>query len=271
MKRLQAATLVLFTAVFCIFVWFYFDQKSHTDTSLPAIQVSSGILNVSIHDDAKKLLSGVIAFDAKDGDLSDSILIESISPFAEDGSCTVTYAVADSDDHVAKCTRKIRYTDYTPPRFTLSQPLVVPVGTFLRINTLIGAKDCLDGDLSDKILLTSTNYQASSAGTFYLALQVSNSKGDIAELELPIYVEDPDTRAPVILLHEYLIYVPKGTTPDFASYIRSVTSDYSTLEDNVLITSDYQPDIPGVYSIHYHAWDTQGREAHTVLTVVVEE
>lgn len=271
MKRLQAATLIIFASTLCIFAWFYFDEKSHTDSSMPSIQVSSGILNISIHDGTDALLSGVTAFDAADGDLTESVLIESISPFAEDGTCTVTYAVADSDDHVAKASRKIRYTDYTPPRFALNQALVVPTGTILRVSTLIRAEDCIDGDLSDKILLTATNYQASTAGVFYLSFQVSNSKGDLAELELPIYVENQDSRAPVIQLSEYLVYVPKGTTPDFASYIESVTSEYSTLAEDVLISSDYQPDVPGVYSIHYRAWDAQGREDHTVLTVVVEE
>lgn len=271
MKQLQAATVVLFTVVFCVFAWFYLDEKKHKDTTLPSIQVESGTLKVSIHDGTEKLLRGVTAYDEKDGDITDKILIESVSQFAEDGTCTVTYAVADADDHVAKNTRKIYYTDYTSPRFVLNQALVVPVGTILRVNTLIGAQDCIDGDISDKILLTATNYQASSAGIFYLSLQVSNSKGDLAQLELPIYVEETDARAPVIRLSEYLIYVPKGTMPDFASYIESVTSDYSTLEEEILISSDYDPEVPGIYQIHYRAWDVQGREEHTVLTVVVEE
>lgn len=271
MKQLRVATVILFIAVFCVFSWFYLDEKKHRDTTCPTIQVEPDTLNVSIKDGTDKLMQGVTAYDAKDGDLTDSVLIESISSFSEDGTCTVTYAVADADDHVAKNTRRITYTDYTSPRFVLNQALVVPVGTILRVNTLIGAEDCIDGDISDKILLTATNYQASSAGIFSLSLQVSNSKGDIAELDLPIYVEEADARAPVIRLSEYLVYVPKGTTPDFASYIDSITSDYSALEEDVLISSEYEPEVPGVYQIHYRAWDVQGREDHTVLTVVVEE
>lgn len=271
MKRLRTVTVVIFAAVLCVFAWFYIDEKLHADTTYPSILVEQDTLEVSIHDGTDKLLEGVTVFDGKDGDITSKVLIESVSQFAEDGTCTVTYAVADADKHVAKNTRKIRYTDYTSPRFTANQALVFPVGTALKINDLMGAEDCIDGDISDKILITSTNYQSNSVGTFTLSLEVGNSKGDVVYLELPVYVEERNQRAPVIELSEYLIYAHKGETPDFVSYIESVTSTYTTVEEDVLISKDHQPEIPGVYSIHYYAWDTLGNEGHTVLTVVVEE
>lgn len=272
MKRLRTVTVIVFAAVLCVFAWFYLNEKHHADTTCPAIRVEPDTLEVSIHDGADKLLEGVTAWDAKDGDITAKVLIESVSQFAEDGSCTVTYAVADADRHVAKNTRRLCYTDYTPPRFIVSQSLAFPVGTVLKLSSLVGAVDCIDGDISDRVLVTAVDYQANSVGVFSLSLQVSNSKGDAAYLELPIYVEERNLRAPVIALSDYLVYVQKDETPDFASYITSVSSAYSTLDDNgVLISEDYQPDTPGVYSIHYYAWDVLGNEGHTVLTVVVEE
>lgn len=271
MRILRMATVIVFTAVLCIFAWFYYDEKSHADTTYPFIQIESDMIEVSIHDGTDKLLEGVTAFDAKDGDITSKVIVESVSQFSEDGTCTVTYAVADADKHVAKDTRKICYTDYASPRFTLNQSLVFPVGTILKVSSIIGATDCIDGDISEKVLITATDYQANSTGVFDLSLQVGNSKGDVVSLDLPVYVEERNLRAPVIELTEYLIYVSKGKTPDFASYIASVTSPYSGLEDGgVLISEDYHPEIPGVYSIHYYALDTLGNEGHTVLTVVVE-
>lgn len=264
-------TVIVFAAVLCIFVWFYLDEKNHTDATRPVIEVPPGTLEVSIHDGEDALLRGVTAFDEKDGDITAKVLIESVSQFSGDGTCTVTYAVADADRHVAKNTRTIRYTDYTPPRFTAEQTLVFPVGTTLKTGDLIGALDCIDGDISEKVLVTYTNYQADSVGVYDLSLQVGNSKGDVVYLELPIFVEERNLRAPVIGLSDYLIYVNRGETPDFASYITSVASAYGTLDESgVLISQDYRADTPGVYSIHYYAWDTLGNEGHTVLTIIVE-
>lgn len=272
MKRLRVVTVAVFFAVLCVFSWFYIRERVYADKTYPSIQVEPEILEVGIQDGSDKLMEGITAFDEKDGDITSKVLIESVSQFVADKTCTVTYAVADADKHTAKNTRKICYTDYTAPRFTASQALVFPVGTVLKISNLVGAVDCIDGNISDKVLITTTNYQANNIGVFDLSLQVSNSKGDVVYLDLPVYVEERNLRAPVIELSEYLIYVPKGKTPDFASYIASVTSAYSDLADSgVLISQDYQPDTAGVYSIHYYAWDVLGNEGHTVLTVVVEE
>lgn len=272
MKLLRIGTAAVFGVVFCVFAWFFFSEKSHVDKTYPVLQVVPSAMAVSIYDGADELLAGVTAYDAKDGDITEKIIIESVSPFAADGTCTVTYAVADADTHVAKSTRQIRYTDYTSPKFTLQQPLLFPVGTIWKPGNLIGAVDQIDGDISERVLVTASNYQSNSAGVYTIAVQVGNSKGDTVYLDLPIYVEEWNQRAPVLELDTYLLYVPKGETPDFASYIASVTSPYSKLsDDGVRITEAFQPDMPGVYSIWYTASDILGNEGHTVLTVVVEE
>lgn len=271
MKRLRAGTVAVFVVVLGVFVWFFLGERD-SDATYPTIAVETETLEVSIHDGADKLLEGVTAWDEKDGDITSKVLIESVSQFVEGETCTVTYAVADQDRHVAKATRRLRYTDYTPPRFTLEQPLVFSAGTTLRISDLIGAEDCIDGDISEKVLTTSTNYEANSVGVFYLDMEVGNSKGDVVYLEFPVYVEERNQRAPTITLSDYLIYAKKGEKLDFKDYISTVTSEYSTLDDSgVVISQEYQKDVPGVYSIHYYAWDVLGNEGHTVLTVVVEE
>lgn len=42
-------------------------------------------ISVSIHADEVELLSGVTAYDAKDGDVTDSLAVEHISNFIEKG------------------------------------------------------------------------------------------------------------------------------------------------------------------------------------------
>lgn len=272
MKILRVLTVLLFIGAACLFGWYYIKERNSTDYTLPSIQVEEELLQISIHDGEEVLLQGIQAFDAKDGDLTDKVIVESISQFVEEDTCTVTYAVADSDKHVAKCTRKIRYTDYEEPCFYLKKPMVVALGSVVEVTDYVGATDCIEGDISDRVIITATDYQAGTSGVYSLSLQATNSKGDIVYLNLSMYVEEENLRAPVIQLSEHLIYVEKGQELDFSSFVTSVESVYSRIdEDSFLISENYDPNTPGVYDVHYYVLDTLGNEEHTVLTVVVEE
>lgn len=272
MKILRLLTVMLFIAASCVFGWYYIQEKSNTDLTVPTIQMDEPLIQVSIHDDEKALLQGLTAYDEKDGDLTHKIIVESISQFVDKDTCTVTYAVADGDKHVAKCTRKVQYIDYEKPQFYLKQPMVFDVGDGVAVDKFVGAVDCIEGDISDRVIITATDYQAGAAGVYSMSLLVTNSKGDIAYLDISLFVEGMDIRAPEIELTDYLIYVKQGQELDFNSYVKDVYSLYNNIDrESFLISGAYDPNTPGVYHIHYYVEDIQGNDEHTVLTVVVEE
>ena len=69
-----------------------------------------------------------------------------------------------------------------------------------------------------------------------------------------------------------LAYAKKGEELTFSSYVSSLSSQYYNLdEDGLMIVENYDANTPGIYTVHYYAFDTLGNEGHTVLTVVVEE
>ena len=111
MKLLRLCVTLLFIIVLAVFIIFQF-QQIKTDKTLPKITVAEGILDVTIDVTTEKLLEGVTAYDEKDGDLTDKIVVESISRFTEPGISIVKYAVCDSNNHVSFATRTIRYTNY---------------------------------------------------------------------------------------------------------------------------------------------------------------
>lgn len=272
MKILRLATLLVFAITSCIFAWFYYDTTINIDNTLPSITIEDELLKVSIHDDKNFLLQGVSAYDEKDGDLTNKVIVESISQFTDEGVCNATYAVADSNQHVAKKARKIQYTDYESPRFTLKQSMTFPVGKSIDVHQVIGAVDCIDGDISDRVIISATDYQSNTIGVFSLSLQTTNTKGDVAYLDLSIYIEEQNVRAPIIELSDYLIYVPKGKRLDFKNYVTAIYSNYNQIdESSFLISENYNPNVPGVYDVHYYVLDNLGNEEHTVLTVIVEE
>lgn len=273
-KLLRRITLALFVVMLIAFVVFTVIDKITTDTTMPSITIESDTIEMSVKDKEAVLLQGVTAYDEKDGDISDRIQIESVSKFIEPGVCTVTYAVTDTDKHVAKKTRTVRYTDYTPPEFYMKRALVYGVDEALDIRGAVGARDCIDGDISDRVAIVTTDYIRNTAGVFTVSLQVANSKGDTIYLDVTVHVEGNETMAPEIQLKNSLIYVKKGETPVFEDYLGDVTVNGVLMkpeEIQLMISTNYDADNPGTYNVHYYISTEEGYEGHSILTVVVEE
>lgn len=272
MRVLRIVTVILFVITLCVFLLLTAYEKRHADNTVPKIILPQEPLEVSIASAPSALLSQVYAYDEKDGEITDQVLIESISQLISDGMCTVTYAVADSDRHVTKATRALRYTDYISPRFGLKRPLVFAVGEKIEFRNILLATDCIDGDISGRITILASDYISTLAGVYTISIQVTNSLGDMVHLDLPVYVEQYNRLAPTIALTEPLIYLKAGEKLDVMSYVSGVTVQGQPARNYQLeYSTDLDSTRPGMYSVHYYAADALGHEGHTVLTVIVEE
>ena len=107
MRAFKIAVCVVFVAVTALFSVLFIKDKLTADTSRPVITVDSELSEVSVKVTDEELLKGVTAYDEKDKDITDKIIVESISKFIEKGVCKVTYAVCDSDNHIATATKKM--------------------------------------------------------------------------------------------------------------------------------------------------------------------
>lgn len=250
----------------------FIGEKINTDKTVPQITVEEELIEVSLKATDEELLKGVTAFDEKDGDLTGEIIVESISKFTEKGVCKVTYAVCDSNNNIAKATRKIRYKDYESPKFSVSGNLCFSLYSRMDISKMIGATDCLEGNLSSEVIVTSDNYSLVNPGFYSLTASVSNQKGDTSEIELPFIVEERSLDAPVIELSEYLVYTKKGEAVIFEEYIVDVLDAKEKIVDlEVTVESDIDFNKEGTYHVHFYATDEEDRRGHSVLTVIVGE
>lgn len=271
-KFFRAAVICAFIGALLLFGHYYVNANFKVDNTIPVITIETDSLEIPLNATDEDLLKGVTAYDEKDGDLTDKVMIESISKFTVKGVSTVKYVVCDKDKHVVSATRKITYKNYRSPRFSMNSAFCFSIRGAAIIKGVVCAEDCIDGDISSNVIITSADYTAGKAGYYSCLVKVTNSKGDTSSLELPIVVEDRSTNAPVINLKDYLIYVKKGSEPDFEKYIDSITDVYDTpIEAEYEINSEYNSRVPGVYPVHYYATDEGGRTGHTILIVVVEE
>ena len=223
MRIMRISVTVLFILTLKSFVGVYFFQKNTDDNTIPEITIKNDFIEVKCDATNEDFLKGVTAIDEKDGDLTEQVIVESVSAFIEPGVCKVTYAVCDSDNHVAHATRKIRYTDYEAPKFKLKNSLCFSLYENVNIASYIKAVDSIEGNISENIVITSPNYTSASTGIFTLELSVANSKGDISTLSLPLIMEDRTLSAPTIKLKDYLIYIDKNQEIDFEDYIVEAT------------------------------------------------
>lgn len=271
LKWLRRITLLLFSVTLVAFIVFSLVDKITTDNSIPEIAVETEELSISVKDKKEALLNGVTAKDKKDGDITDKVLVESVSKFIEPGVFDVTYAVADSDNHVSKATRRVRYTDYTQPEFYMKRALVYSVDEDVDVRAAVGARDCIDGDISDRVTIMATDFVQNTAGVFTVSLQVANSMGDMIYLDVTVHVEGNETMAPEIQLEKSLIYIKKGEKPVFEDYIKEITVNGVLMKDyGLLISTNFDSEKEGTYNVHYYVSTNEGYEGHSILTVVVE-
>lgn len=179
---------LLIAAVLCGLGYYYVHAHMSANNSAPVITVEGTDNAFSVNDGEEALLQGVSAEDKEDGNVTDSIIIESISPFFDGKTRTVTYVAFDSSNNVTKLERDITYKDYKPPVFTNENRIYVPTGDYSEILARLSAEDVIDGDISDQIKLEINNVVTGVPGDYAVQITVTNSCGDVAVKDIVVTV-----------------------------------------------------------------------------------
>ncbi len=256
MRKLRIMSVILLAVSLIIFGVFFVRERFLIDRTGPEFKIEDDKITISVKDDETALMNGVTASDARDGDVTDSIIVEDISPFMDNGSRIITYAAMDSDGHVSHAKRTLTYSDYTSPKFHFSQPLRLPRNTGM-LPEGITAEDCFDGDVTRNILLLyEGDFNRVNFGELDVTLKVSNSAGDASYLPVTIEIYNPenDRADSQLSLTDYVIYLDQDAAFEPKTYLRPGTIDIS----RVSIESDVNTHIPGSYSVKYSVTDTEG-------------
>lgn len=285
--RIGSVLLCIVSAILFFLSGLYI--KRNTDTNPPQIKMDKEEIEVSINASQEELLKGVTAVDKKDGDVSNTLIIESMSLFTQPGKRSITIDAYDKNHNVMKTERIIRYTDYHAPRVHIKNPLRASLNDINQILEYIRVEDCLDGDITDSLQITFRNGDTniSLPGEYKIKLTVSNSAGDVVELPLILELYDyaADVGQAKALLSEYLVYTKVGQPINpqdyligielrenqylWSEYADSMSIPYAKGEVTVEEQVDYNT--TGVYEIHYLLKNTSGYTTKIRMFVVVEE
>lgn len=270
MRALQRITVIIFVAVLVVFCAAELYDRTAVDHGAPVITLDSDTINVSVSDPKEKLLEGVSASDDRDGDLTGSVMIKSVTQLITGNTAKVNYIVFDSSNNMATASRTVRYTDYEKPRFALEKPLVFPVGGDVTILDKLTAADVIDGDISGLIRVTSQNITSNYEGVYSATVQVANSMGDYEAATLRITVSNSAYARRLITLTEYIAYVEQGAEFDPGEYILSVRAPGGTelTSGSVEISTDVDTSVPGNYEAAYTC-TAEGETFTAYLAVIV--
>ena len=128
MKKIKIFTVILFLCSTLAFAGVRLYESVMTDHQPPEISGGEETIQISVADTEDRILEGMTAEDERDGDVTDSLVVQEISGFNEDGTRTVTFAAVDRSGNVGYGTRSISYVDYQAPVFCAERAASVCYG-----------------------------------------------------------------------------------------------------------------------------------------------
>lgn len=205
------------------------DDRKGPEIELPA----DGDVTYEEGSDTASLLEGVTATDEKDGDVTDSLMIENIFPNDDHTSASVVYAAKDSHNNVSKATRRVNYK--AAAEDTPAENESAPAAEEPQKNDTEGTKNETDAQMEIEAL------PAESPKLYLNTYEVTVEAGN--NLDKTSYI--------------------KEMTDDADSQ--------ESLFNQIEIDGDVDTAVPGDYTLTYHVTDSDGNRSNAaVLTVHVQ-
>ena len=204
---------------------------ANEDKTPPVIMLNIPTGREIIYDstqDRQTLIQYAKAVDGKDGDVSDSIVIEEIYLSSDLSTAKVIYAARDKSHNVAKISHDFKY-----------------VASQEEIDNLTLAQEKATSDLAT---LTLAANAAASAAASKAAENTTASPGK-----------------PVMTLSQNELTIAVGGTFNGTSYVKDITDDKDdkdSLFRRIIITGNYDTKTAGDYTLNYSCTDTDGNTSN---------
>lgn len=264
MKNIKIASIILFVVSVLVFGAFTVYHKITSDNEAPVITCESEELTLSVSASEEELLADIKAKDNKDGDVSDTVVIEELTPFTEENTRMITYAVIDQAGNVGRLERKLIYTDYEKPKFQMTHAMRFSTGKTIDLLEGVQAISPLDGDLTDSIKYSlETTIDLTNPGTHHVEYRVMDSAGNIIYLPIEIEIYNKSEERITVTLSDYLVYVPLNGAFDPQSYYKGA-SEEGTLQ----VQSGVDVKKEGVYYVDYTVKGTVNSGKSRLIVVV---
>ncbi len=246
------------------------------DDTIPPVITLNGANPMTVYIDSSYDDPGATATDDVDGNLTDQITVDTSQVnTSQETTFKVTYSVSDKAGNSAQKERTVNvvpenFVDTIPPVITLkgSNPVNLSIGSPY-IEPGATAVDNMDGTITDKIVIDTSEVNVMVGGSYKVYYSVSDAAGNTANKTRTVNVED-DTEPPVITLlgdnsykmNIYDAYVEAGAYAK-DNIDDSIPFSEFTVSDNIDSTTE------GIYTVNYTVSDQSGNEAKKTRAVEV--
>lgn len=215
------------------------------DRNGPEISVPQEEITYVAGTDTSALLNGVTAQDNRDGDVTDTVTIESIIPNADQTGASVVYVAKDSKNNVTKETRTILYS--TDANQTAAQAAADQAA-----QDQAAAEQAAQGDAAGESAQTTDDGAA-------------QNEAAIAALS---------AESPRIYLTQYSVELERGAELNELSYVQDISDDEDSRDElyqGIQISGEVDTNTPGEYTLEYHVVDSDGNNSNAAqLRVTVK-
>lgn len=208
------------------------------DRQAPTIKVSDEEITYVEGQGYSLLLSGVTAYDNKDGDVTASVMVESVVPLKSGEEAVVCYVAKDKSNNISRVDRIVKYAGN-------GEGLVSPDKN----------KEQMESGSSEE---TASSPEQSSAG------QESSTEGQ-SELQ-PQETQGTNEEStvysgvkPVLTLKTEETTIKAGGTFNVVSYVDDIiddADDRATLFRRIIADGSYDVNVPGDYTLNIYCTDT---------------
>lgn len=220
------------------------------DRNGPEISVPQEEITYVAGTDTSALLNGVTAQDNRDGDVTDTVTIESIIPNADQTGASVVYVAKDSKNNVTKETRTILYS--TDVNQTAAQAAAEQAAADQAAQDQAAAEQAAQGDAAGESAQTTDDGAA-------------QNEAAIAALS---------AESPRIYLTQYSVELERGAELNELSYVQDISDDEDSRDElyqGIQISGEVDTNTPGEYTLEYHVVDSDGNNSNAAqLRVTVK-
>ena len=215
------------------------------DRNGPEISVPQEEITYVAGTDTSALLNGVTAQDDRDGDVTDTVTIESIIPNANQTGASVVYVAKDNKNNVTKETRTILYS--TDANQAAAQAAAEQVAA-----DQAAAEQAAQGDAAGESAQTTDDGAA-------------QNEAAIAALS---------AESPRFYLTQYSVELERGAELNELSYVQDISDDEDSRDElyqGIRISGEVDTNTPGEYTLEYHVVDSDGNNSNVAqLRVTVK-
>ena len=228
------------------------------DKKAPEIQFQDNEITFTQGDEYAGLLQGVTATDNRDGDVTKSLVVESVYPNDDGETATVVYVARDKTNNIGKANKVINYQ--TSKGETAE--------TSAKGESATGQEDTSLAQFTQEPQATPTPEETTANNVPTPGEKDEEEKEAAEEEDLP-------AGSPKLKLTEDEVTVKKGESVNRIAFVESITDDKDAKESlfrQIQITGDdLDVNTAGTYVLTYYVVDSDGNRSNQAdLTITVE-